>query len=114
MKKIFFVLTLMFAFSINAAAQEKKASYQETATKESKELAELIGLNENQTTDMYRLFEMKNQTFEIKDLSIERKEAMSNIIDMKIKASITAEQIKKLEANQEFYNRLIGKVEVKK
>ena len=113
MKKIIFVLTLMLAFSINANAQDKKMNYQEVAKKESAELSELLGLNDTQTADFYRLFEMKNQTLQGQELSPERSAELTRIIDMKIKASLTEEQIKKLEANIDLYERLISKPKMK-
>ncbi|WP_395044266.1 hypothetical protein [Flavobacterium sp.] len=113
MKKIIFVLTLMLAFSINANAQDKKMNYQEVSKKESAELSELLGLNDTQTADFYRLFEMKNQTLQGQELSPERSIELSRIIDMKIKATLTEEQIKKLEANTELYERLIAKPKMK-
>ena len=41
MKKIFFALSLMLAFTINANAQENKSNAQENAKKESLELAQV-------------------------------------------------------------------------
>lgn len=114
MKKIFFALSLMLAFSINANAQENKSNAKDNAKKESLELAELVGISGTQVADLERLFEMKHQTLEIKDLSEERKTEMSRIVDLKIRASLTGEQIQKLEANTELYNRLISKPVAKK
>jgi hypothetical protein len=114
MKKIFFALSLMLAFTINANAQENKSNAKENAKKESAELAQLVGISGTQVADFERLFEMKNQTFEIKDLSEERKTEMSRIIDLKIRASLTPEQMAKLEANKALYNKLVGKQPEKK
>jgi hypothetical protein len=109
MKKIFFALSLMLAFTINANAQESKVNVQELAKKESAELAQLVGLSESQTTDFKQLFEMKHQTLSSQQLSAERRAELTNIMDRKIRASITPEQMKKLEANTELYDKLISK-----
>jgi len=114
MKKIFFALSLMLAFSISANAQEKKINVQEDAKKDANELTQLLGLNSTQNGDFYRLFEMKYQTLVTPDLSYERKSELSRIIDMKIKASLNGEQIKKLEESTALYNRLISKPVEKK
>ena len=114
MKKIFFALSLMLAFTINANAQENKSNAQVNAKKESLELAQVVGISGTQVADFERLFEMKHQTLEIKDLSVERRTEMIRIMDLKIRASLTSEQMTKLEANTALYNKLIGKQPEKK
>jgi hypothetical protein len=114
MKKIFFALSLMLAFTINANAQENKSNAQENAKKESLELAQVVGISGTQVADFERLFEMKHQTLEIQDLSVERRTEMLRIVDLKIRASLTAEQMAKLEANTALYNKLVGKQPEKK
>lgn len=109
MKKIFFVLTLILAFSINASAQEKRTVIQELSKKDSAEVTSLLGLNETQSADLYRLFEMKNEAVSNESLSDERRAELNRIIDLKLKASLTPEQIATLESKTELYARLIGK-----
>ncbi len=113
MKKIFFILTLILAFSLNANAQEKRTKVQEISKNESTEVATLLGLNETQTADLCRLFEMKNETLSFENISEERKTEMSRIIDLKLRATLTPEQISKVEAKGDLYSRLIGKKESK-
>ena len=70
MKKIVFVLTVFFAFSLNANAQSKKEltkeeivnqekiknqTPEENAKSDAMELSKFLDLNENQTNNMYRL-----------------------------------------------------------
>lgn len=110
MKKLLFVLALMFAFTINAQAQDKgakKPTPQELAKIESQKLAKLLELDETKTADFYRLFELKHQTLAIENLSAERKSEMYRIVDLKIRASLNDEQMKKLESNKELFDDLI-------
>jgi hypothetical protein len=109
MKKIFLVLSLMLAFSMNVSAQENKINVQEQAKKDANDITQLLALNSTQNGDFYRLFEMKYQSLTTPDLSLERRTELSRIIEMKIKASLTGEQIIKLEQDAVLYNRLISK-----
>lgn len=108
MKKLLFIFTLICAFSLTANAQDQKLKPQDKAKKDATELAELIGLTPTQTEDFSRLFEMKYQTLEIKDLSEERKSEMARIVEMKIRASISDKQAQILDAaeNKDFLKRL--------
>ena len=113
MKKIFFALTLIMAISFSSNAQEKRTKVQEISKTESSEVAALLKLNESQTTDIYRLFEMKNETLSIENLSDERRNELARIIDMKLRATFTPDQINVLEAKAGLYSRLTGKKETK-
>lgn len=106
MKKIIFIVTLLFAFTLNANAQESKSSAQDNAKKEAAMLARVVGLTDSQTEDFYRLFEMKYQTLEDKNLSAERKNEFLNIVMMKVQATLNGDQMKKLEANTELMDRI--------
>lgn len=113
MKKLIFILTLIFAFTFNVNAQDKKASLEEKAKKEASMLAETVGLNDTQTEDFYRLFEMKYRTLEDATLSAERKTEFLNIVLLKTQASLSEAQLKKLEANTELFDRIKNGVKSK-
>ncbi len=109
MKKLIAALTLLLAFSINANAQEKKASDfspKELGQKDADDLTALLGLNPTENADYARLFEGKYKTLEDKTLSQERKDVLAKIIEDKIKAGLKAEQVEKLDRNQELLKRL--------
>ncbi len=106
MKKLIFVLTLLFAFTINANAQEKRTSVEENATKETAMITQTAGLTKTQSEDLYRLFEMKYRTLEDPSLSVERKEEFLKIVMLKIQASLNEEQMKKLEADTALMDRI--------
>jgi hypothetical protein len=113
MKKLVFVLTLLFAFTINANAQESKVSVEDNARKEASLLSETVKLTGTQKEDLYRLFEMKYRTLEDKSLSLERKKEFLNIVMMKIKATFNDEQMKQLESNPELLDRIRNGVQTK-
>lgn len=106
MKKLIFVVSLLFAFTINANAQDKSQSAVDNATKETAMLTETAGLSKTQSEDLYRLFEMKYVTLEDKSLSAERKQEFLKIVMMKIQATLNAEQMSKLEANTALLDRI--------
>lgn len=112
MKKILLIFTLLCAFTLSANAQEKKpAAVQKIdatveAKKDAEDLTKLLNLNSTQSTDFYRLFEMKYKMLQ-ENLSEDRKAILSQNIDAKIKASLTADQINTLVAKKDLYNRLI-------
>lgn len=109
MKKFIAALTLMLAFTINANAQEKKElTSAEKAKNEAVALSQFLGLNDTQTADFQRLFEQKHKTFEDKTLSQERKAEVSRIIEMKIAATISDDQMNKLRQNKELLKELTG------
>lgn len=108
MKKIILVLSLIFAATLNVNAQDTKLSVEVNAKKEANWLAETVGLNETQTQDFYRLFEMKYQTLDDKNLSDERKQEFLNIVMLKIQASLDGKQMKKLEDDTELLARIKG------
>lgn len=107
MKKIFFIFALLLAFSIGATAQDKKAATsQESAKKDAVELATLVHLSPEMTENFVRLFEMKYQTLEDKNLSSERKIELERIMDAKIRATLDAKQMSLLEDNKALFERL--------
>ena len=133
MKKLIAALTLTLAFTISSNAQIKKSTTAEEVVeikamspvvhvvqskkeivsiekskKDAEELTTYLGLNDSQNQDFYRLFEQKYRTLEDKNLSIERRKEVSRIIEAKIRATLDANQIEKLENNPELFKRLIN------
>lgn len=108
MKKFIAVLTLFFAFSIAASAQEKKLTNEEAAKLDAHRLSEHLELKGTQQDDFVNLFVMKYQVLNDPNLSAERKTEMSRIVELKVRASLTPEQVKKLEANPELMAKITG------
>ena len=107
MKKIIATTALLFVVTLTANAQYKRTETAAARTKDQvAELHKLVKLNESQNTQIFYILEEKNNTLEIKDLSDERKKALSRSIEANMKHALTPDQIEKLEKNPEFLNKL--------
>lgn len=118
MKKIIALFVVMLAFGLNANAQQKKApkaaakettkevSVEQAAQSDLDALTAIItNLDATKKRDLYNLFEYKHRT--MKDLSAERKAAVSQSIEAKLKASFEPADIQKLENNPAVMRKLI-------
>ncbi len=114
MKKLLFTLSLIFALSFTASAQERKADPKELAKKEASILNETVKLTDKQVTDLTRLFEMKYEMFQDNTLSAERISEFKKAVDLKIQATLTSEQLKTYLASQEKYNKLVQEATAQK
>jgi hypothetical protein len=114
MKKLFLTLSLVFALTISANAQEKKVVPQDLAKKEVSALAEMVGLTSQQTEDLYRLFEQKYIILTDRTMSDERRNEFARVADLKVQATLTDVQRQKLEGNKKEYDALKASLNVGK
>jgi hypothetical protein len=125
MKKIIIALSMIVTLSFNVNAQQKKtASTKDTkktevisqnvdiagqkAEKEAFELSEFLGLNDTQRADFARLLKMKHERIQNPELKGTEKAELLNVIEMKIRASLDAGQMEKLEKNVGLWKKLIN------
>ena len=116
MKKLLFIIALAsISFTVNAQANKTTVKNTVTitnpvdeATKDAKKVQELLGLDNTKTQDFIGLFQLKYETLAVKDLSDIRKTELSRIIDMKLRASLNANQMSILESNKELFKKLIN------
>jgi hypothetical protein len=109
MKKLIAALTLLLAFSVNANAQDKKSlTSSEKGKKEAAELTQYLALDQTMSENFVRLFEQKNSILESKDLSQERRTELTRVIEAKIRATLDAKQMDKLEKNPALFKKLIN------
>lgn len=108
MKKLFFTLSLLFALTLTASAQDSKMTPEALAKKEVSTLSELVGLTDTQVADLYRLFEQKHQMLADKNLSAERKAEVNRIVGLKLEATLTGEQNKKYAAAKETLDKVMS------
>lgn len=112
MKKIAILITFLLAFNINAQENEKKAKKDISlaAKNEANEIGGFLDLSENQIKEFNRLFYIKYLT--LQEVLPEEKEVKNakivQIIDSKIRASLTSSQIEKYDANSEMKSRLLN------
>lgn len=107
MKKLIAALTLMLAFSINANAQDKKnTSAYDLAKKQATELTEYLGLDKVQDENFARLFEQKITVLADANLSQERRDEFSRVVEAKIRGSLEPIQMQKLDENPALLKKL--------
>jgi hypothetical protein len=106
MKKLLFIITLLFAFSLNASAQEQKVvTPLEKATADVADLSKLVSIESSLQEGFTKLFTMKYEMLQ-ENLSDERKQILKQTMVDKIKGSLTPAQLAKLKAKKELYDRL--------
>lgn len=108
MKKIVLLLALFFAFTINMSAQEKEETPQVQAKNNTVKITQMLKLDDTYRDSLYQLLEMKYTTMADKTLPAERKKEFSKIMEAKLRATFTNEQMAKLEAEKDFFNQLIN------
>jgi hypothetical protein len=112
MKKIFAVLTLLLAFSINASAQDKNGydglDAAAKGKKQAAELSEYLGLNAEMNRNFAMLFEQKFIALDDPNVTPERRAEVARVIDAKIKGTLDGALIDKLEKNPELLKKLLN------
>ena len=110
---------MMLAFGYTANAQQRKATapvqkqtsvdeaaVKTAAAKDVKALGEFIQLTSDQKTAFQGLFEHKHRILAEKGLSQERKDILAEQIKMKIEATVSPDQVGKLDKNPKLMNKL--------
>jgi hypothetical protein len=126
MKKIIALFVIMLACGVSANAQQKKnvasatpavtaqqgndvnASIRSAAIKDVENLSEFVQLTPEQKTGFKGLFEYKQNLLQKENLSAERKAVLAQAIEAKIKASLTPDQVAKLEDNPKLLQMLVN------
>lgn len=105
MKKIFALLTLFFAFTMNVAAQDK-ANTNELAKKDIEALSSVVKLSAQNEATLISLFAKKHEAYAQSNLSEDRKKILAKSIDAKLRATLDANQMAKLESNKDLLKQL--------
>src|SRR5690606_9529682 len=104
MKKIIAIVTLTLAFSISANAQDKKViskaettienvSPEVAAKNDALALIKFLNLPENQLDIYKNLFFVKHNTLKQTELNDERKAELKRVIDAKLRATLSPENM---------------------
>ncbi|MBF0695326.1 MAG: hypothetical protein IR153_09755 [Flavobacterium sp.] len=107
MKKIIAILTLFFAFTVSGNAQEK-LSNEEQAKVDAYKMSQALNLQGTRQDEFVQLFVKKYQVLNDPKMSDERKKEMNRIVELKVRASLTPEQIAKLDASPELLAKVRG------
>ena len=119
MKKIIAILVVMLAFGLNANAQQKSVKAAQTAMPDAQKqenakqaalkdiasLEQVITFTGTRKEEFTKLFEHKHRMY-MQDLSAERKAVVARSIEQKIKASLSPEDIQKIEAEPGLMKKL--------
>jgi len=108
MKKIIALLTLFFAFSLNAAAQDNRAQIETNAKKDLEALMSVIKVDDNMQKPFFSLFMKKHEGMSAPNTTEAKKREISAVIEAKLRASLNADQTASLEKNKVVFNQLIG------
>lgn len=98
MKKLLSALVLFLAFTINASAQEtfKKVDEKVEAKTNLAAISEVVQLDATTSENLFRLFEYKYRHLN-ENLSAERKVELAKIIELKLRATLTEQQMQSIE-----------------
>ena len=107
MKNLLGALVLFLAFTVNASAQEtfKKVDEKVEAKTNLAALSEVVPVQGTLSEDLFRLFEYKHRNLN-ENLSTDRKAELARIIEMKLRATLSAEQMQKIESKPGLLKKL--------
>jgi hypothetical protein len=107
MKNLLGALVLFLAFTVNASAQEtfKKVDEKVEAKTNLAALSEVIPVQGTLSEDLFRLFEYKHRNLN-ENLSTDRKAELARIIEMKLRATLSADQMQKIESKPGLLKKL--------
>ena len=118
MKKIIALIVLGLGFTLSTYAQDnnkaktqvvkEKLSPSEVAKNDAIAIAKLLDFDETKQQNFERLFEMKHKVMQDPNASFERKKEMVRVVAAKIAASMDANQLAKLKANDALYKQMTG------
>jgi hypothetical protein len=98
MKNLLGAFVLFLAFTLNASAQEtfKKVDEKVEAKTNLAALSEVVPVQGTLSQDLFRLFEYKYRNLN-ENLSADRKVELAKIIELKLRATLTADQMLSIE-----------------
>lgn len=107
MKNLLGALVLFLAFTLNASAQEKftKVDEKVEAKNNLAALSEVLQLDAKLSQDLFGLFEYKYRNLN-ENLSAERKVELAKIIELKLRATLTDNQMKSIEQKEGLLKKL--------
>ncbi|CAM4408019.1 hypothetical protein [Flavobacterium terrigena] len=107
MKNLLGALVLFLAFTVNASAQEtfKKVDEKVEAKSNLAALSEVVPVQGTLSEDLFRLFEYKHRNLN-GNLSAERKAELAKIIELKLRATLSQEQMQSIESKPGLLKKL--------
>jgi hypothetical protein len=107
MKKLIALATFLFAFTINANAQDsKKMSSDEAAKNDVAAFIQKVTINESFKNDLYTLMVMKHDALSNPKLTASERESISKKFENKVLAGLDEAQQKQLKSNPELLKQV--------
>lgn len=106
MKKIITLFVFVFALSFNVTAQEVKSA-KDLGKQDAYELAQYLEISGSIVTDLQNLFTEKHQVLLTEGISEERIQVLTEIIEQKLAATLSTDDLVKLKSDAELYKKLI-------
>jgi len=114
MKKLVAVVTLFLAFAVGANAQEdKKMDAVNAAKADAVKMTEKLNLTPDQQSAFVNLFVMKHQMMNDASATDAKKKEITEVMNAKIRATLTPDQNQALDNNPELLASLTGASELK-
>lgn len=108
MKKLIAVITLVFAFTINAQAQDKKLTNEQAATNDVAALVKKVTISQGLKNDMYTLMLMKHESLSDTTLTDAQRKNISEVFQHKIMSGLTPEQGQILSGDPQLLKQLVN------
>ncbi|THD30611.1 hypothetical protein [uncultured Flavobacterium sp.] len=103
MKKFIAILSVFFAFTIASFAQTSPA---DLAKKDIASLSEAVTLSEQNKATFLELFKKKHEALSKPGLTDDKKKVIYKSIDAKLRGTLSAEQMAKIDSNPELLKQL--------
>ena len=108
MKKLVAVVTLFLAFAFSANAQEGKQDAVNAAKADAVKMTEKLNLTPDQQSAFVNLFVMKHQMMNDATVNDAKKKEVTEVMNAKIRATLTPAQNQTLDNNPELLAQLTG------
>jgi len=113
MKKIIALFVMLFAFTSSMNAQDKNEMLKKAAEKDVKALTEVVTLSTDVKDALTALFMKKHDALSSENFTEAKKRDVQSIIEAKLRATLTDEQMQLVDRNQKLLNQLIGASQTK-
>ncbi len=108
MKKIIALLALFFAFSVNATAQDNSFQIEKNAKNDLEKLMTVITVENDMQMTFFNLFKKKHEGMSDANATEASRREISAVIEAKLRATLTPQQMASLEKNKAAFTQLVG------
>ncbi|HMK07111.1 MAG TPA: hypothetical protein VK476_06255 [Flavobacterium sp.] len=106
MKKLIAVITLLFAVTISAQAQDKKLTVEQAAKNDVAALVQKVTISESLKSDMYTLMIMKHESLSDETLTEAQRKNISEVFQHKVMSGLTPEQARTVSSDPQLLKQI--------